>query len=221
PDGRAHLVARPRPRALGSASHPSWSRGPRARRGIRRRPRPVRAPGLDRRLPRAGAYPGRDGLDAHRRALRYARPAPAVARRGAESRGRARDGVRTGCRPRDRQCVDLGALAPGLSPLAERARRPSRQARPLQGGARGVRARRIAHPKHARAQPSPRARGRVRARVGTSAAGVTSGWPDPTGASLGGASVLALREIGGRSELTLGYRADSVATLMPSYLQNP
>ena len=68
--------------------------------------RPVRAAGRDRRLSRASAHPGGDGLGAHRGALRRARPARAVARRGAEPRGRGRDGVRSGSGPRARRCAD-------------------------------------------------------------------------------------------------------------------
>ena len=42
--------------------------------------------------------------------------------------------------PRARRCADVGALASGLSPVAERARRPARQARPLRRGPSGIRA---------------------------------------------------------------------------------
>ena len=82
----------------------------------------LRAPGRDRRLPRAGAHPGGDGLGTHRGALRGARPARTLARRGAESGGGGLDGVRSGSGPRDRRCAALGAFAPGLPPAAERAR---------------------------------------------------------------------------------------------------
>ena len=70
---------------------------------------PVRAPGRDRRLSRASAHAGGDGLGAHRGALRRARPARAVARRRAEPRGRGRDGVRSGSGPRARRRADLRA----------------------------------------------------------------------------------------------------------------
>ena len=60
--------------------------------------------------------------------------------------------------PRARRCADRGAVAPGLPPLAERARRPPRQARPLRRGPRGVRARGVAHAQRARARAAPRAR---------------------------------------------------------------
>ena len=56
PVGRAHPAPRPEPRALGSAPHPSRPRGARARREARRRARPLRAPGRDRRLSRASAH---------------------------------------------------------------------------------------------------------------------------------------------------------------------
>src|SRR5204863_128634 len=81
---------------LGSTSHPSRSRRARACRAARRRARPLRAPGCDRRLSRTRAYSGGDRLDTHHGALRCARPAHTVTRRGAESRGRVRHGVRSG-----------------------------------------------------------------------------------------------------------------------------
>src|SRR2546422_327289 len=80
--GRPHPAPRSRPRALGSHPHPSWSRRPRACRKARRRARPVRAAGRDRRLPRARAYAGGNGLGAHRGPLRCARPAHTFPRRG-------------------------------------------------------------------------------------------------------------------------------------------
>ena len=61
--------------------------------------------------------------------------------------------------------VDALMAEPALSelpPPAERARRFSRQARPLRGGARRVRARRIAHPQRPRARAAARARPRER-----------------------------------------------------------
>ena len=88
------LLIRPRPR------------GARAGRGARRRARPLRAAGRDRRLSRASANRGGDGLGAHRGALRRPRPARAVTRRRAESRGRGRDGVRPGGGPRARRRAD-------------------------------------------------------------------------------------------------------------------
>ena len=74
-DGRADAAARPGPRALGPAADPPRPRRPRPRPGARRRTRPLRAPGRDRRLPRPRAHRRRDRLGAHRRPLRRARPA--------------------------------------------------------------------------------------------------------------------------------------------------
>ena len=62
--------------------------------------------------------------------------------------------------------LTVGAVAQGVPPPAERARRPARQARPLRRGPRGVRARGIAHAQRARAGPAPRARRRVRSEGG-------------------------------------------------------
>src|SRR5205823_482138 len=81
--------------------------------------------------PALGADGRGDGLAAHRRALRHARPPNAVAGRGAEPRGRGGDGVRAGGRARDRRHADDRARARRLSPLAERARRLPDEARPL------------------------------------------------------------------------------------------
>src|SRR5207247_973314 len=80
--------------------------------------RPVCAPGRDRRVSRASAHAGGDGLGAHRRALRGARPAHPVTRGGAESRGRGRDGPRSRGGPRARRGPDLGALPQELPPPA-------------------------------------------------------------------------------------------------------
>ena len=82
----------------------------------------VRAAGRDRGLSRARAYSRRDRLGSYRVALRAARPTRALAGRGAESSGRCRDGLRAGGRPGHRRRADRGALASGLSPLAQRAR---------------------------------------------------------------------------------------------------
>ena len=68
--------------------------------------------------------------------------------------------------PRARRRADRGAVAQGLPPPAERARRPARQARPLRRGPRGVRARGVAHAQRARARAAARSRRRVRTRVG-------------------------------------------------------
>ncbi len=75
PLGRARAAARPGPRALGSRAHPARPRGARAGRGAGRRAGPLRAPGRDRRLSCARADTRGDALDAHRGALRGARPA--------------------------------------------------------------------------------------------------------------------------------------------------
>ena len=80
------------------------------------------------------------------------RPARAVTRRGAEPCGRGRDGVRPGSGARDRRRADLGTVAEELSPPAQRARRPARQAGPLRRGPCGVRARGGAHAQRARAR---------------------------------------------------------------------
>src|SRR5262249_31409253 len=77
-----------------------------------------------RRLSRAGDYPGGDGLGADHRALRGARPARAVPRRGVEPRGGDRDGFRPAGGPRARRRAGLGAVAPGLPPPAHPARPP-------------------------------------------------------------------------------------------------
>jgi RNA polymerase sigma-70 factor (ECF subfamily) len=124
-------------------------------------------------LSRASPYPGGDGLGAHRGALRGARPARAITRRRAESCGRGRDGVRAGSGPRARRCADLGAVAQGVPPLAERAWRPARQARPPRGGPCGVRARGRPHAQRPRARPAARARGRLQARTAAARAAVT------------------------------------------------
>src|SRR5206468_4157199 len=60
----------------------------------------------------------------------------------------------------------FGALARVVSPASGRARRLPREARPLRGGARRVRARRRDDAKHARTRASRRARRRVRRRIG-------------------------------------------------------
>ncbi len=87
---------------------------------------PVRAAGRDRRLSRARAHAGRDRLGAHRRPLRRARRADAVADRRAQSRGRARDGMgpAAGLAIVDDAARRAGARA--LPPAAQRARRPAR-----------------------------------------------------------------------------------------------
>ncbi len=88
--GRADRALRAEPRALGSAPIRRGLAALDARQVARRRRGSVRAPGRDRRLPRAGAHAGGDGLGAHRGALRRARAAHAVAGRRAEPRRRGR-----------------------------------------------------------------------------------------------------------------------------------
>lgn len=83
--------ARPESRALGPAAHPS--RTGRARtRGESRSTRTLHTSGGDRSMPRASTNSRGDRLEADRSALRRARGADAVARRGVESRGRRVDG---------------------------------------------------------------------------------------------------------------------------------
>src|SRR2546427_192253 len=81
-----------------------------------------------------------------------------LARRRAESCGRGRDGLRSGCGPRARRCARFGAGPPELPPPAERARRSPGEARPFRGSTGGVRACGIAHPQRTGAGAAPRAR---------------------------------------------------------------
>ena len=83
----------------------------------------VRASGRDRRVPRARTYSRRNGLEPHRRALRRAGAARAVAGRRVEPRSCRRDGARPRSRPCACRCADHGAVASGLPPPAKRARR--------------------------------------------------------------------------------------------------
>ena len=99
PVGRAHPAARSEPRALGSAPHPSWSRGARSA------PRSSAARSARTRLQAAiAACHARartaEETDWTRIAALYdaLAAARAVPGRGAESRGRDRDGVRSGGR---------------------------------------------------------------------------------------------------------------------------
>ena len=91
--------------------------------------------------------------------------AHAVPGGGAQPRGRGRHGVRPGRRPRAGRCAGSGATAGGLPPVAERARRPARQARPRRRGARGVRARGVAHAQRPRARAAAGARRQQRAAM--------------------------------------------------------
>ena len=104
-DGRAGAAARSESRALGSAADPPRPGRARARRDARRRARPVRAAGRHRRLPRARAHRRETDWHAHRRAVCGSGADDAVAGRRAQSRGRRRDGARSGGRARDRRCA--------------------------------------------------------------------------------------------------------------------
>ena len=91
---RGGTPARPGPVALGLAARRPRPRRARSRAEHRWRPGAVHAPGGHRRLPRTRPSRRRHGLGAHRRPLRWARPASALAGRRAQPRGRRRDGVR-------------------------------------------------------------------------------------------------------------------------------
>src|SRR5439155_578997 len=109
--GSASAAPRSRPRTLGPAAHRPRPRGARARGEAERRAWPVRAPGGDRRLPRAVAHGGGDGLEAHRGPLRGAGPPRPVPGRGAEPRRCRRSPSREG----NHRMI---AKRPGLFPLA-------------------------------------------------------------------------------------------------------
>ena len=124
---------------------------------------------------------GGDGLGAHRGALRrrspQLAPSPVVELNRAVAVAMA-FGPAAGLELVD--ALTVGAVARGLPPAAERARRPPRQARPLRRGARGVRARGLAHAQRPRARAAPRAGGGLRARgiflgLGFNAAATRSG----------------------------------------------
>ena len=114
PVGRARPAARSEPRALGPAPHPSRPRGARAGRGARAarsartRCRPRSPPVTRGRAPRR-----RPTGRASRRSTTALAAAHAVAGRGAQPRGRGRDGVRPRGGPRARRRADLGAVARG------------------------------------------------------------------------------------------------------------
>ena len=98
PAGRADPAARAEPRPLGSAAHPPRLRRPAARRAAGRPARPLRAAGGDRGLSRAGAHRRGDRLG-RIAALYEALARHAVPGRGAQPRGRGRDGLRPGRGP--------------------------------------------------------------------------------------------------------------------------
>src|SRR5207248_719941 len=123
----------------------------------------VPAAGGDRRLSRARGRVGRDGLAAHRGALREARRRRALAGRGAESRGRRRHGRGTGGRA-GRPRSDRRRGVARLSSAAIGARRLPAPARPARGGGRRVPCGAAAGGQHARARVSRHAPGGVRSR---------------------------------------------------------
>ena len=164
---RAGPAARSEPRALGSAAHPARARGARARRASSAAPQ-----GPTRLQAAIAACHARartaDETDWARIAALYdaLAAAGAVAGRGAEPRGRAVDGVRA--RRRGSSSSTRSSAEPalqGLPPAAERPRRPAGEARPPRRGARGVRARGLAHPQRARTRAAPRPRRILPARV--------------------------------------------------------
>ena len=103
PQRRAGAAARSGPIAMGSDAHSPRARRARARGAARRSTGIVSAPSGDRRMSREGPRGRGHRLVAHRRALRRARGAGAVAGRRAESRRGGRHGVGSGRRPRDRR----------------------------------------------------------------------------------------------------------------------
>ena len=152
--GRARPAARPGPRALGPAPR-SAAASPRssAPRRSAARAAPTRCRPRSPPATRARARPSE--TDWARIAALYdalAELAPLAGRR-AEPRGRG--GAWRSARRRACELVDAltsRALARGLPPAAERARRPARQARPPRRGPRRVRARGGAHAQRARAR---------------------------------------------------------------------
>ena len=165
PVGRAHPAPRSEPRALGSTPHPPRPRRARARRTARAtrrartRFRPRSPPVTRGRAPRRRRT-GRASRRSTTRSPRVA-PSPVVELNRAVALAMA-FGPAAGL-----ELVDALTSEPSLAqlpPLAERARRPPRQARPLGRGPRGVRARRVAHPQRPRARAAARARARVLGR---------------------------------------------------------
>ena len=110
----------------------------------------------------ARARAGGDRLDAHRGlygALAEIAPSPVVELNRAVALAML-FGPEAGL-----EVVDALTEEPSLKAyhlLPERARRPARQAGPLRGGPRRVRARRLPHPQRARAQAAARPRRRLR-----------------------------------------------------------
>ncbi len=123
-------------------------------------------PGRHRRLPCPGAHRRGNRLGAYRGPVRRPGAAHAVSRRGVESGGGGRDGLRAGRRSRARGSADVRTVAPGVSPAAERARRLPHEARAIRGGAGGIQAGGFAHAECPRARAPHRARHRVRTEAG-------------------------------------------------------
>ena len=92
--GRANPAPGSEPCAVGSTADSPRAGGARACRASGRRARSVRVAGGDCGLPRAGNHGRRHRLGADRRAVCGARPRPAFADRGAESRRGSGDGAR-------------------------------------------------------------------------------------------------------------------------------
>ena len=163
PSGEPDPAARPEPRALGPPPHPPRSRGARAGRAARRRAR-ARTRSRPRSPPvtRGRATPEETDwarIVALYDALAELVPSPVVELNRAVAVAMA-FGPAAGL-----ELVDALTSEPSLESyhlLAERARRPARQARPPRRGARGVRARGGAHAERPRARAAPRARGRLR-----------------------------------------------------------
>ena len=137
--------------------------GARARGAARRRARPLRAAGRDRRLPRPGRAPPRTPTG--RASPRSTTRSPSSPRRrSSSSTARWRSRWRS-ARPRGWSWSTRSLGEPSLErlpPAAERARRPAGPARPLPGGAGRARARRLARGQRARAPAAARPRQGVR-----------------------------------------------------------
>ena len=101
--GAAGAARRPGPAALGPAPDPPGSRRARPSDRSRRGPAPVRAAGVDRRLPRTRGDGRRDGLDPDHGALHGAGPRDAVADRRAQPGRRRRPVPRSRCGSGDRR----------------------------------------------------------------------------------------------------------------------
>ncbi len=132
-------------------------------------PGPYQLQACNRRLPRPRPGGGGDRLGADRRALRGARRPHADAGGGAQPRRGRGDGLWAGGRARHRRRAGRRPGTRPLPPVAERAGRPSRQARPIRRGAGRGGSRRRAYPERARAGDAARPRRRLGAGVGSPA----------------------------------------------------